>query len=288
MVRSIKPFGFGVLMLALAIPLIAQERTRPASSGGGDRGVSAAPSARTSAPSAPAVSTRSTAPGVYSGSSANLGSSSRNFASNPNFGNSGGGGTPALPRLQGTSFVSYNQYFWWNDFLWRLQSRYLMDSWYFSRFYRNREPLLTPRLQRLALRDPLALSRQMVLAVDELAAMLDDYEAGRPVSKEQIQAKAEEIREFAKAIRKDQLLPYVDQRKDADILKNKNVNALGLNAIDELKAMVVDLNSQLRNLYDQSSTATVSVSSLSQPSFESLTKGIDKLCKVIENSAKRI
>jgi len=52
--------------------------------------------------------------------------------------------------------------------------------------------------------------------------------------------------------------------------------------------MAVDMNTQLKAMYDQNSTATVSVQNLSQPSFESLSKGIERLTKVIENSAKHL
>jgi len=163
-----------------------------------------------------------------------------------------------------------------------------MDGMYLSRFMRNREPLLTPRLQKLALRDPMIMSRQMLAAVDELQEMLQAHEEGRQVAKDAIIEKVREIRELAKDIRGDDLLPFVDQRKDMDTLKGKNIKSMGFRAVEELRAMVVDLNGQLANLFDQASTATISVSTLRQPSFSSMSKGIEKLCKVIESSAKRI
>ena len=180
------------------------------------------------------------------------------------------------------------QYYYWNDFLFRLRSRYWLDNMYFSRFYRNSEPLLTPRLQKLAVRDPLMLSRQMLASIDDLAAALEARDSGQPVDKDLVIAKSQEIREMAKKIRGDDLLPYVDQRKDVDMLKGQDVKNLGLSAVENLRQMTLDLNRQLRNLYDDTSTATVSVNELNQPSFSSLSKGIEQLCKVIESSAKEI
>ncbi len=169
-----------------------------------------------------------------------------------------------------------------------LQTRYLMNGFYFDRFYRNSEPLVTPQLLRLTTREPLRLSMQMVTAVDDLEAMLQALQDGKPVNKADVTAKAQEIRELARQIRKDQALSFVDQRKEKDILKGDNIETLGLGAINQLREMVTDLNTQLKSMYTQSTTSTVSVSSLTQPSLESLSKGIEKVSRVIEDSAKKI
>lgn len=169
-----------------------------------------------------------------------------------------------------------------------LQMRYLMNGLYFNRFYNNVEPLVTPQLLRLTTREPLRLSMQMITAVDELEAMLQALQAGKPVNKQEISAKAQEIRELAKHIRQDQALSFIDQRKDKDILKGNNIENLGLEAISQLREMVTDLNTQLKGMYTQSTTSTISVNSLTQPSLESLSKGIERISRVIENSAKKI
>lgn len=180
-----------------------------------------------------------------------------------------------------------NNYFAWENFYWYLQTRYMMNSYYFSRFMRNREPLLTPQLLRLSTREPLRLSMQMMTAVDELESMLQALQAGKPVSKQDIAAKAQEIRELARQIRKDQALSFVDQRKEKDIIKGENIENLGFEAISQLREMVTDLNTQLKGMYTQNATSTVSVDALTQPSFDSLSKGIERLSRVIENSAKK-
>ncbi|MFH1574468.1 MAG: hypothetical protein ABIG68_10820 [Acidobacteriota bacterium] len=278
---------FSLLAMVIAVPAVAQERTRPSagssSGSSANRGVAAAPSVGHS--TAPSVSNRTVSSSSYGGSVSGM--SNRNIGTTPNF-----GGPNVMvrnvPDLKGTSFYSYNQYLYWNDFLYQLRMRYMMDAMYFSRFYRNNEPLMTPRIQKLALRDPLIISRALLAAVDDLGLMLEAHEAGQAVDKEAILDKVKEIRSLAKAIRNDDLLPYVDQRKDVDLFKGNKVDRLGLEAIEELRALAVDLNNQLRNMYDQTSTATISLSALTQPSFESLSKGIDKVCKVLEKSAKRI
>jgi hypothetical protein len=181
-----------------------------------------------------------------------------------------------------------NNYFMWQDFMWNLQTRYSLDAMYLRRFYRNSEPLVTPQLMKMTIREPLSLSTQMLAAADELETMVSDFEAGKPVPKQDITAKALEIRELAKKIRKDNTLSFVAQRADKEVLKGGDAETLGLEAVLQLRTMAVDMNTQLKALYSQNSTATVSVQNLSQPSFESLSKGIERLTKVIENSAKRL
>jgi len=277
-----KSLLFIVMLLVLSLPAFTQ--SRPGSSG--DRGTSSG-------------GTIGSAPSV-SAPSASVGTGSRSISSSRDGGYSGagyiaGGGSGGrgsayapVPKLQGTSFNSINTYYAWNDFYWYLRNQYLLNSLYFGRFYRNVEPLLTPQLLRLTTRAPLRLSMQMMTAVDELEAMLQARQAGKPVNSQDISAKAQEIRELAKKIRQDQALTFIDQRKDKDILKGNNIENLGLEAISRLREMVTDLNTQLKSMYTQNSTSTVSVNSLTQPSFESLSKGIEKLSKAIENSAKKI
>ena len=234
--------------------------------------------------------------GSMAGRSIPVGSASRTTTSSRDAGTGvstgtrtgGAGSSFNVPKLQGTSFNSMNSYLMWQDFLWNLQTRYFLDAMYLSRFYRNSEPLVTPHLMKMVVREPLSLSAQMLAAADELEMMVSDFEAGKPVPKQDITAKAQEIRELAKKIRKDNTLSFVDQRADKEVPKGENTETLGLETIRQLRTMAVDMNTQLKAMYDQNSTATVSVQNLSQPSFESLSKGIERLTKVIENSAKHL
>ena len=234
--------------------------------------------------------------GSMAGRSIPVGSASRTTTSSRDAGTGvstgtrtgGAGSSFNVPKLQGTSFNSMNSYLMWQDFLWNLQTRYFLDAMYLSRFYRNSEPLVTPHLMKMVVREPLSLSTRMLAAVDELGALVSDFEGGKPVPKQDITTKAQEIRELAKKIRKDNTLSFVDQRADKEVPKGENTETLGLETIRQLRTMAVDMNTQLKAMYDQNSTATVSVQNLSQPSFESLSKGIERLTKVIENSAKHL
>ncbi len=129
------------------------------------------------------------------------------------------------------------------------------------------------------------MSMEMVSLADELEALVQARQDGKPVGKEEIAAKAQAIRELAKKLRRDQALGFVDQRKDQDLLAGSDINRVGLDATARLHEMVTDLNTQLKAMYDETSTATVSVSTLTQPSFGSLSKGIERLSKSIENFA---
>jgi len=234
--------------------------------------------------------------GSMAGRSIPVGSASRTTTSSRDAGTGvstgtrtgGAGSSFNVPKLQGTSFNSMNSYLMWQDFLWNLQTRYFLDAMYLSRFYRNSEPLVTPHLMKMVVREPLSLGTRMLAAVDELGTLVSDFEGGKPVPKQDITTKAQEIRELAKKIRKDNTLSFVDQRADKEVPKGENTETLGLETIRQLRTMAVDMNTQLKAMYNQNSTATVSVQNLSQPSFESLSKGIERLTKVIENSAKHL
>jgi cell division protein ZapA (FtsZ GTPase activity inhibitor) len=157
-----------------------------------------------------------------------------------------------------------------------------------SRFLRNSEPLLTPRLASLAVQRPLIASAQLMKLVDELSSLLTEARSGKAVDKNAIDATAEQIRKLTKQIRSDQALAFVDRRTDVDLAKAGNYDQLGLDAVERLREVALDLDSQLKSLSEQSQTSTVSVDYLSRPSFDSLTKGIDKLTRVIQNSARRL
>jgi hypothetical protein len=167
-----------------------------------------------------------------------------------------------------------------------LRSYYGVDSYYFTRFYRNTEPLLTPQIAKLALRRPLSNSVKMIAAIDGLEALIRDKQAGKSVNQKDIEAKTDEIRDLAKEIRTDPSVMFYDQRKNKDLLKGAKLDTL--EALAQLRAFATDLNVQLKNLYGAEKAFAVSLDSLSQPSFQSLSKGIEKLSKNIESSGGRI
>jgi hypothetical protein len=276
----LKWWFFAVMVLTIALPAFSQGR--PGSSDRGDHGSG---SGSVSASPAPSVSSYS---GTFDSRSV---STSRYYGGGGSYSGDVGRGRAFLtpqPKLQGTSFTTVSSYYAWQDFYSYLQMRYMLNGLYFTRFYRNVEPLVTPQLLRLTIREPLAFALQMMTAVDQLEGLLEARQAGQPVSKEDIADKAQEIRNLAKQIRSNEALTFIDQRKETDVLKEENIEKRGLEAIGQLREMIVDLNSQLKGMYAQETTSTVSVSSLTQPSLKSLSKGIEKLSRSIENSAKKI
>lgn len=287
--KTNKMLSFAGILLAFALPAIGQERGQPAAE---DRG-SRSPGGDSGAAATSSMGSRGISIGDSSGaSSGGFRVDSRTAGTVANFPSSSipsGNSGYSNPNFTGTSFYSYDSYYQMQNFLWHLRTHYYgLDPRYGMRFLRNREPLLTPQLLKMALREPVNLSRQLVRAVDELEVMLLDRQAGKPVNKQEIAAKTQSIRELAKKIRQDHSMVFVDQLLDKNTTKGKEVDNLGLEAIGRLREMTLELNNQLKEMYDQTKTSIVSVGNLSQPSIESLSKGIEKLSKVIENSARRL
>lgn len=271
------------LVMVLVLPLAAHAQGRP-SGGGTSSGAASSGSTGSTANSRGASGGVSAASSYYSAPTRNVGGS---YASSPG----GGISTSSVPRIPaGSSFTNYNYYRFLNFSNW-LGMNYswfqLMQFglWDMHRFYVNREPLITPQMVHLTLSSPLAASERLLAEVDALQALVDDTQAGKPVTKEQVSAKTQEIRGLAKRIRSCQPLAFFDLGKRQDV--TKGVDKLGLGAISQLRQMALELNSQLKGMYNQTVTSTVSVNSLNQASFESLSKGIEKLSKVIENAKPR-
>jgi hypothetical protein len=279
---------FIVLCLCLfTLPLLAQGRATASDPGSqGRTTASAPPSGTATASSTPTSSARESV--SYSGDTARPSGSSGTQNSFPSTGSYGGG--TYLPSLQGTSFYSYGTYLNMQNFLFNLRMLYGFSTYGYdtARFMRNSEPLLTPRLASLAVRKPLALSTQLLGVVDELSSLLAEAQSGKPIDKKAVEASAEQIRKLAKLIRSDSSLSFIDLRADLDLSKGRDFDQLGLNAIERLREYALDLNNQLKILSEQSETATVSVDYLTRPSFESLSKGIEKLSRIIQNSARRL
>ena len=279
----------------IALPLAAQNQAQSQGSsqsggratGGGDTGRSTGNSTgAATVSSTTSVSTRGTSSGGESSRMVSSGGNGGNMSSGY-YGTSGGGSYAPAPRLEGTSFRNNNAYFMWQNFLMNLgyMYRFNLDT---SRFLRNSEPLLTPQFAFLAARRPLGLSMQLLAVVDELESLLNEARAGKPVDVKEIEANTRQIRILAKAIRTDRSLEYIDLRTDQDLLKDTPVEQLGIDAIVRLREVALDLNSQLKAMAEESKTSTVSVDLLKRPSYSSLSKSIEKLSKVIENSARRL
>jgi hypothetical protein len=272
-----RAFVLGVCILTAAflfvLPLAAQDRAVPS---GSDAGRGASPSATsTTNPGPPSVSS---AGDTYVDYSPGLGN--RGFMTSSSF-----TGQPA-PVLQGTSFYNYSLYNDWNSYYGYLFRYYSMSPTYFTRFVRNREPLMTPEMLRITLRQPLFNSAEMLKMIEDLQLLFADMQAGKAVNKDSIIAKSQMIRELARQIRQDRTLSLIDLRKEQDLFKNDDHVALNAESITKLRDMTLGLIRQLNEMYALSTSSTVSVESYQEPSFTSMTKGIEKVCKAIEKSSK--
>ena len=264
------------LIPIVAVSTFGQDRSNR---GGGETGGSISPGAGM-VPSGPSSGATRGSDGVSSRSS--------NAAMSAGAGIGGQSAFAVTPNLQGTSFVSYNSYIQAQDFFYYLHTRYMMSDWYFARFYRNTEPLITPQLLRITMKEPVDFSSQMVKAMDDLRALVEEAQAGHAVNKIEISSKAEEIRALARKIRRDNSIAYFDQRQDKDILRGTGYSQMGLGVVSQLNELVTELHTQLMSLYGQTTTSTISVRTLTKPSFESLSKAIERLSKVVESSAQRL
>jgi hypothetical protein len=235
-------------------------------------GESAAPNVRPSPPAAAGAGGQTATGGT---------TSSVGYTSNA-------GTTVYQPDLRGSSFQTSNSYYMWNNYYSYLSTHFDVSPVYFNRFYRNTEPLITPVMLKLTLREPIGLSSEMLDSIDRLQEMLDAGLSGASTDRQVLVEKSRHIRELAKRIRHSQTLSYIDLRKNKSLYNNGEHDTFSPEAMQRLRGMATDLNRQLMNMYRQSSTSTVSVESYKEPSLESLTKGIEKICKVIETYSKRL
>jgi hypothetical protein len=288
--KNLLKFGFvAVLVLVMAVSVWAQRPAGGSGSGSSGSGASGSSDASRGVGTGTSTGSYTASPSVgrdfssSSGGSYSSGGPSRTY----------GGGTPTTsnaytPSLVGTSFYSDTMYWQFMRFQYYLSSFYGLNSYYFNRFTTNREPLTTPELVKLTFRKPLKLSLQMLDSVQELEQMLNNTQSGQQVDKQAVLAKIQEIRDLGRQIQKDQGLDYFDQRRDKDAFKDLQADKLGLDAIAKLREIVTDLSTQMKNMYNQTTPSVVSVQTLTEPSFKSTCKEIDKLTKVLESSARRL
>ena len=315
--------GVCVLLAAFLIvsPAAAQGRNAPsgaADAGRGAAGAAAAAAAASAVASGASTSTTSSSSYSYGGNSTWMGDTGFGRSSTSTSSSS----IPSI-NLSGTSFGSKSTYRDWSQYYRTLSYSWdgctaYMQGWgfvrasnapqsvpiipimladaphcgftttYFARFERNVEPLMTPEMLKFTLRQPLLTSQYMLQAIDQLEALLEDARAGKPADKGAIATKAREIRDYAKRIRQDPTLELYDIRDENDVLGNDKIEALSPETITKLRELALDIHLQLQNLSSLSSSSTMSVDSYKEPSFESMTKGIEKVCKAIENSSKRL
>jgi hypothetical protein len=195
--------------------------------------------------------------------------------------------TMVTPDLRRTSFESPHSYFIWSNYYYSLSRQFDLNPRYFRRFYYNVEPLVTPEILKLTLNAPLQSSSEMLASIDELEAMFANSQSGN-LDRKTVLERCEKIRLLAKSIRSNQTLSYIDVGEGKNLFSENEHYAVQPENFRKLREMAVGLNRHLKNLYNSTSTATVSVDSYREPSIESIAKSIEKICKAIENSSKRM
>ncbi len=176
----------------------------------------------------------------------------------------------------------------------RLWRRYPFLSRHESRWrYAQGDSPLTPRLVQFALQDSSLAAASLVALTEKLEPVLQDFREGRldrNDSRREFDRILSDVRKLSKKIRGDHYLSYIDQRPTVKIQpRRKAVSWDELGAlITELRQMAVQMREGIVSFYKSDLTRVVNVSDLNQPSFKSISKGIDKLAKTIEKSVDRL
>ncbi|MFB3904601.1 MAG: hypothetical protein ACE15E_14220 [Acidobacteriota bacterium] len=206
-----------------------------------------------------------------------------------------GGGSPVYVGSSPSYYFypDYNAYYA-RSFLYNLWNQYPYFSWrdYSFRYDVGDSPI-DRNVLRLALQDSYEAATAMVNQVSTLSALIDRLEANqlnRKQFQDRFDASLSEIRKLAKAIRKDERLQFLDQRKGVSSSEPPKAASIA-----EMRELVAQLKEQanamrdgLENYYVRDYTRTVELDHLKQPSFKSLSERIDKLAKVIGKSADRM
>jgi hypothetical protein len=133
----------------------------------------------------------------------------------------------------------------------------------------------------------------MLRLSEQLENIINRYEAGEIEEDEfenLVEDRTDQVRKLAKKIRKDDFLDYIDQRqKDYDGSFQEAQSVRGLKALtQQLRMMAYEIDTGLEAFNEEDMTRVVNVRELERPSFDSLSKGIDRLAKTIERSAKSL
>jgi hypothetical protein len=164
------------------------------------------------------------------------------------------------------------------DYLWR---------------YAQGDSVLTRRSVRLALQECSSAAAALSRLSDQLDLLVVEYENGeltRSEFEQRVEQKTKEIRKLAKQIRKDYFLNYLDQSKNKKVISFQQANSIAAlrELTGELRMMARMMDSGISDFYAKNMTRVVEVGQLQQPSFDALSKQIDRLAKTITKSARRL
>lgn len=164
------------------------------------------------------------------------------------------------------------------DFLWR---------------YAQGDSPLTPEALSLALESSSSASRQLNLLANHLNHLIAAYERGEiehAAFNQEVRTTTHQIRHWAKRIRKDYYLDYLDTGSDVDVPDYDEPTSLA-----ELKGLAGQLletahgiGGTLEGFIHRDLSRVVRVKDFQSPSADSMSKQIDHLAKVIEKSSTRL
>jgi hypothetical protein len=164
------------------------------------------------------------------------------------------------------------------DYLWR---------------YRQGDSPLTRHSMRIALQQCVSASAGMLRLSDQLERIVDQYERGELSEKDfekQVGETTKQIRSLSKKIRKDDFLDYIDQRKNKKVDSFPQATSVaGLRSLtQQMRLLAFEIDSGLESFNQKDMSRVVNVRELERPSFDALTKGVDRLAKTIDKSARKL
>jgi hypothetical protein len=210
--------------------------------------------------------------------------------SNPSPGNSGYTGWPTGYLY---SDVYYRQMLL-DNFLFSLWSQYPYFAYSTCQWrYSQGDSPLNAEVIRLALQDSFEATNAILERVNHMSGLIDRLEAGQ-ISRADFQRSfdtaADDIRNLAKTIRKDQRLEFLDQRRGVSLNEPPRATSIAQlrDLVAQLRQVTVGMRDGLERYYSSDYSRTIDVNYLKQPSFRSVSGQIDKLTKVIGKSAERL
>jgi len=170
---------------------------------------------------------------------------------------------------------------------------YFLNGYNYLWRYQQGDSPLTQHSMGIALQQCASASLGLLRLSDKLEGLVDQYESGELTQKDferQIGQTTKEIRKLSKKIRKDDFLDYIDQRQTKHVPSFPEATSVaGLRSLTkQLRLMAREIDFGLDTYRKEDMSRTVNVRELEQPSYDSLTKGIDRLSKTINNSARRL
>jgi hypothetical protein len=290
--RSFFIAGLVLLLCSSFIPLMAQQASSSRDTG------SAPSAAASSAPAASAPSSRSSVPSAsYSGNSSpgfSSMSGSRDMGYASASGGSGGGGyTPNYSQYVNpyTSFWSYDSYSRASLLFSFLNFQYpgVFSGGYFSRFFNNNEPIITPQTA-LAMRIPSSNAKMLVAAADRLSAIRNQYvadgQSSRLLLDPEVKTLIQKVKFLARQIYKYPALEYVSFGKSGNLVGDDSSQNSESN-MEQMDSLIRMLQNQFHEVWESENPSLVSIEQLSLPSPISLAKGIEKLANRLEKTANK-